>query len=103
MYLGLKGTNFIFVQYALRKTDILKNAFGSEINYISNFEVFKSLLKQYAYDDLFIDSAAKDFGHATPFGNRVIAENVAQELLKLTELNEWIHKIVVMQISQQFN
>tara|TARA_B100001105_G_scaffold105652_1_gene84674 strand:- start:635 stop:901 length:267 start_codon:yes stop_codon:yes gene_type:complete len=88
LYLGLKGTNFIFVQYALRKTDILKNAFGSEINYISNFEVFKSLLKQYAYDDLFIDSAAKDFGHATPFGNRVIAENVAQELLKLTELNE---------------
>ena len=31
---------------------------------------------------------ADDFGHATPFGNRVIAENVAQELLKLTELNE---------------
>ncbi|MCH2389544.1 MAG: hypothetical protein MK234_02565 [Nitrospinales bacterium] len=52
------------------------------------YEIFKSLLKQYVYGDLFIDSAAKDFGHATPFGNRVITENVAQELLKLTELNE---------------
>ena len=67
------------------------------------YEIFKSLLKKYVYDDLFIDSFADDFGHATLFGNRVIAENVAQELLKLTELNEWIHKIVVMQISQQFN
>ena len=52
------------------------------------YEIFKSLLKKYVYDDLFIDSFADDFGHATPFGNRVIAENVAQELLKLTELNE---------------
>ena len=67
------------------------------------YEIFKSPLKKNVYDDLFIDSFADDFGHATPFGNRVIAENVAQELLKLTELNEWIHKIVVMQISQQFN
>ena len=67
------------------------------------YEIFKSLLKKYVYDDLFIDSFADDFGHATPFGNRVIAENVAQELLKLTELNEWIHKIVVTRTSQQFN
>ena len=52
------------------------------------YEIFKSLLKKYVYDDLFIDSFADDFGHATLFGNRVIAENVAQELLKLTELNE---------------
>ena len=67
------------------------------------YEIFKSLLKKYVYDDLFIDSFADDFGHAAPFGNRVIAENLVQELLKLTELNEWIHKIVIMQISQQFN
>tara|TARA_B100000586_G_scaffold102883_1_gene73650 strand:- start:513 stop:677 length:165 start_codon:yes stop_codon:yes gene_type:complete len=52
------------------------------------YEIFKSLLKKYVYDDLFIDSFADDFGHATPFGNRVIAGNVAQELLRLTELNE---------------
>ena len=67
------------------------------------YEIFKSLLKKYVYDDLFIDSFADDFGHATPFGNRVITENVAQELLKLTELNERIHKIVVTRTSQQFN
>ena len=67
------------------------------------YEIFKSLLKKYVYDDLFIDSFADDFGHATPLGNRVITENVAQELLKLTELNEWIHKIVVTRTSQQFN
>ena len=52
------------------------------------YEIFKSLLKQYVYDDLFLNNFGTDFGHGTPFGNRVIAENVAQELLKLTELNE---------------
>ena len=50
------------------------------------YEIFKSLLKKYVYDNLFIDSFADDFGHATSFGNRVIAEDVAQGLLKLTEL-----------------
>ena len=50
------------------------------------YETFKGVLKRHVYDDLFIDSFADDFGHATPFGNRVIAENVTQELLKLTEL-----------------
>ena len=50
------------------------------------YEIFKSLLKKYVHDNLFIDSFADDFGHATPLGNRVITENVAQKLLKLTEL-----------------
>ena len=44
-----------------------------------------NLLKRYKYDDLFTHNFATDFGHATPFGNRVIADNVAKKLLKLLE------------------
>ena len=47
-----------------------------------------NLLTQYDLKDLFYDSFAGDFGHATTFGNRVIAENVAQQLLKNLELQE---------------
>ena len=37
---------------------------------------------------LFIDKFANDFGHATPFGNRIIANNVARQLLELFESKE---------------
>ena len=81
-----QGISFIFVQYALRKTDILKNVFRNGVFYISNYLVFKDLEKRYAYDELFTDRFATDFGHATPFGNRVIANNVAKQLLHLTSI-----------------
>lgn len=82
------GINFVFVQYALRKVDILRNSIERDAFYISNYEVFVDMLKQYDYDDLFIDHVAGNFGHATPFGNRIIANNVAQQLLKYFESQE---------------
>ena len=81
-----RGINFVFVQYALRKTDILRNVIEGNVFYISNYEIFSVLLTKYDYSDLFVDKFAKDFGHATTFGNRIIADNVAQQLLKLFKL-----------------
>jgi len=78
-----KSIKFIFVQYALRRVDILKNSVKGNGLYISNYEIFYDLQKKYNYDDLFIDKFANDFGHATPFGNRIIAENVARQLKKI--------------------
>jgi lysophospholipase L1-like esterase len=75
--------DFVFVQYPLRKTDILKDVIQRHAIYISNYEIFTDLLEQYSYEDLFWDEFAFDFGHATIFGNRVIADNVAQQLLVL--------------------
>ena len=77
------GVDFIFVGYALRKIDIVKNIIEREVLYISNYEIFRDFLKRYKYDELFTDDFAKDFGHATPLGNRIIAGNVAQQLLKI--------------------
>ena len=85
-----QGINFGFVQYALRKTSILRNVIAHQQNvfYISNYEIFRDLLTQYKYQDLFYDGFSGDFGHATSFGNRIITNNVAQQLLKLFELQE---------------
>ena len=77
-----KGIQFIFVQYPLRKVAILKNSVKGNALYINNYEVFHNLLKKYKYDKLFIDNFANDFGHATTFTNRIIANNVARQLKK---------------------
>jgi len=81
-----QGIEFGFVQYALRKTDILRNVIEGDVFYISNYEIFSDLLKQYKFVDLFYDDFAGDFGHATPFGNKIIADNVARQLLKHPKL-----------------
>jgi len=83
-----RGANFVFVQYALRKIDILKNVIEREVFYISNYEKFTDLLTQYSYDDLFTDAFGGNFGHATTFGNRIIADNVARHLLKILNSQE---------------
>ena len=80
-----QGVEFIFVSYALRKIDVLKDAVKREVIYFSNYEIFLELLEQYDYADLFTDLYGGDFGHATTFGNRVIADNVARQLLKLLD------------------
>jgi hypothetical protein len=79
------GVDFIYVGYALRMIDTVKNIIEREVFYISNYQIFRDLLKRYKYDELFTDNFAKNFGHATPLGNRIIAGNVAQQLLKIIE------------------
>lgn len=83
-----RGVNFVFVQYALRKIDILKNVIERDVFYISNYEIITDLLTQYSYDDLFTDAVGGNFGHATTFGNRIIADNVARHLLNLLNSQE---------------
>jgi len=83
-----QGIDFAFVSYALRKIDVVRNVIERDVFYISNYEKFQELLKQYSYEDLFFDICCVDFGHATAFSNRVIADNVARRLLELFESKE---------------
>lgn len=79
-----KGIKLVMMQYPTRSVKPLNEAFESErgIIFIDNEEVFKNALKQDAYKDYFMDTFGSDFGHATPKGSRLIAENVANTLLK---------------------
>ena len=69
----------------------LKKMFNETENiiFIDNEDNFKESLSKYPYDALFTDNFAKgsgfNFGHATPYGNQLIAENVANVVLKEIE------------------
>ena len=49
---------------------------------MDNEKVFKQALRKASYDEYFRDNFAGDFGHCTPNGNRLLAENIADTILK---------------------
>ncbi|MCK5393372.1 MAG: hypothetical protein KAI91_03475 [Candidatus Omnitrophica bacterium] len=72
------------MEYPLRSVESLKNLLRSEgtIIFVDNGELFKEVLKQANYNEYFTDMFGGDFGHCTPKGNRLLAENVANVILK---------------------
>ena len=79
-----KGIKLVCMQYAMRSLRDLKEMFDSNegIIFIDNEAVFREALKKGKYEDYFIDRFAGDFGHCTPEGNRLMASNVADTLLR---------------------
>ncbi len=82
--LSHRGIKLVCMQYAMRPLDDLLRNFDSKdgIIFISNEKIFKDALKNGRYEDYFIDQFAGDFGHCTPAGNKLIADNVADILWK---------------------
>jgi len=78
--LSRRDIPLICVQYPMQKLKYLKKIFPhpEEIIFIDNEEVFKEALLRTSYDDLFTDQFAGDFGHCTPEGYRILAENIAK-------------------------
>jgi len=82
-----KNIRGIFVQYPIRELSSLKNMFppGTElkhITFVENEENFKDALSKTDYDDLFTDRFAGDFGHCTEKRNKIIAQSIANAVLK---------------------
>jgi tetratricopeptide (TPR) repeat protein len=75
---------FVCVQYPLRNVEPLKNMFGAAdgVIFVDNEEIFKKALKTSNYKEYFIDNFGGDFGHCTRKGNRLLAENIANVILK---------------------
>ncbi|MFH1622153.1 MAG: hypothetical protein ABIA97_03435, partial [Candidatus Omnitrophota bacterium] len=53
-----------------------------DVIFVSNERVFKEALKQASYKEYFTDMFAGDFGHCTQKGNRLLAENIANVILR---------------------
>ena len=72
------------MQYPVRSVDSLKKILDSDksIIFVDNEKVFKDAIKKEKYEDYFIDNFAGDFGHCTAKGNQLLAENVADVLLR---------------------
>jgi tetratricopeptide (TPR) repeat protein len=84
-----ENTTLVIMQYPLREGSFFNEFFPDTIPIIENKQNFEDAREKYDYDELFIDSFARNipfggtetFGHATSLGNRLIAENVAEYIL----------------------
>ena len=82
-----RGIRLIIMQYPLRDIGPLKNIFPaeSEIVFLENRKNFVEALREGDYNEYFSDSFAGNFGHCTPKGNRLIAEQLADMILSEAE------------------
>jgi len=74
----------VCVQYPLRSVEPLKRMFKTEegIIFVDNERVFKKALRQGSYSEYFVDTFFGDSGHCTTKGNKLLAENIADVILK---------------------
>ncbi len=74
----------VCVQYPVRGIKPLKSLFiGQEdIVFVDNEEIFKQAILKGGYKEYFTDMFGGDFGHCTPKGNKLLAENIASVILK---------------------
>ena len=79
-----KGIKLVCVQYPVRSVEPLKKLFDSTegIIFVDNEKIFKEALEKASYDEYFEDSYGGDFGHCTKKGNRLLAENIANVILR---------------------
>ncbi|MFH2202804.1 MAG: tetratricopeptide repeat protein [Elusimicrobiota bacterium] len=78
---------YIAMQYPNKPVRELKEFLGDaeDVVFLGNESNFARALRQGRYEDYFTDRFAVVFGHATPAGRRLIAENAAAAVLRLVE------------------
>lgn len=75
---------WVAMQYPTRSLATLQKLVGSHngVIFVDNSLNFQSALSRGRYDDYFCDLFAGDFGHCTPLGNKMIAENLAGTIMR---------------------
>jgi lysophospholipase L1-like esterase len=84
------GGIMVLVQYPLRDPAIYRNALHEagrtqDVVIVDNRSTFRRALAEGAYDDYFKDRIGGDFGHCTPRGNQILAENILREILPVVK------------------
>lgn len=79
-----RGIKLVCAQYPLRRVEDLKRFLDSDkgVVFVDNEDVFKKALKTSSYGDYFVDRFAGDFGHCTRKGNLLLADTIAQAIIK---------------------
>ena len=79
-----KGIKLVCVQYPVRHVEPLKKIFEKDegVLFVDNERVFKEALKKAGYKEYFMDMFGGDFGHCTQKGNRLLAQNIANVILR---------------------
>ncbi len=77
------GIKIIFMQYPLRSVVPLKSIFeNNSVEIVDNEQNFKSAININGFSHYFVDIFAGDFGHCSREGNKLIAENLKNTILK---------------------
>ena len=79
-----RGIKLVCVQYPMRSTDPLKKIFGKDegVIFVDNKTIFKEMVKRSGLKEVFLDMFGGDFGHCTQKGNKLLATNIADVILK---------------------
>jgi tetratricopeptide (TPR) repeat protein len=83
--LDKRGIRFVCVQYPMRNMGPLKKIFEDNeknVIFVDNEKIFKDAIKRGGSIAYFRDMVGRDFGHCTKKGNRLLAENIANVILK---------------------
>ena len=82
--LDRKGIRLVCVQYPMRNVEPLKKIFEKDegIIFVDNENIFKEALKKASYKEYFRNMFGGDFGHCTQKGNQLLAENIANTILR---------------------
>ena len=75
---------YVCAQYPVRSIKPLLRIFQGQtgIIFVDNEAVFKEAIVRSNYDEFFVDKFGGDFGHCSLKGNWLLAENIAQVILK---------------------
>jgi len=75
----------VAMQYPLLSVESLRRLldYREDLNYLENRTNFETALLDAKYRELFDDNFAGSFGHLSPRGNQLVAENVADALAEL--------------------
>jgi len=84
--LDKRKIKLVCVQYPVRNIEPLKKIFKEKpegsIIFVDNERIFKDAVRREGYKEYFKDMFGGDFGHCTEKGNRLLAENIADVILK---------------------
>lgn len=79
---GRRGITLLAVQYPMRSIKPLQKIAGEGegVIFVDNETVFREMVNRDSYQAYFEDHFAGDFGHCTPAGNALLAENIARHI-----------------------
>jgi tetratricopeptide (TPR) repeat protein len=79
-----KGIQLVCVQYPMRNAEPLKKIFEKDggVIFVDNESLFREAVKRSGYKEYFRDMFAGEFGHCTQKGNELLAQNIADVILK---------------------
>ncbi len=77
------------MQYPTLPIESLRKMFkgDEDIIFVGNEDNFNNALSNASYEEYFVDSYGGTWGHTTIKGNQLIAENVADTILKEIQVN----------------